>query len=202
MAFFVNPPEGANHSLKCVKSKIDTTFTIKTFKNKQFDAWSKKIFKSKLIHLVTLSFSEWGVYLETKDFFRKTCSFMIFLKNNLHSIFVLIFCTFEDMSWFRDPGIQDSRSALELASFDWYQHVGYESHSVYIKKLDFQHRISKFHHSWKLPEIFWNSGYRLEMANFLPISTWRVLFPLSFRPRTWFSMRNSKIPSIMESSWN
>ena len=101
-----------------------------------------------------------------------------------------------------NPGFQDSRSALELASFDWFQHVGYESHSVYVKKLDFQHRISKFHHSWKLPEIFWNSGYRLEMADFLPISTYRVLFPLSFWPRTWFSMRNSKIPSILETSWN
>ena len=79
-----------------------------------------------------------------------------------------------------NPGFQDSRSALELASFDWFQHVGYESHSVYVKKLDFQHRISKFHHSWKLPEIFWNSGYCLEMANFLPISTYRVPFPLIF----------------------
>ena len=82
------------------------------------------------------------------------------------------------------PEFQDSGSALELASFDSYQHVGYESQSVYVKKLDFQHRISKFHHSWKLPEIFWNSGYRLEMAGFLPISTYRVLFPLSFWPRT------------------
>ena len=36
-----------------------------------------------------------------------------------------------------NPGFQDSRSALELASFDWYQHVGYESHSVYVKELDF-----------------------------------------------------------------
>ena len=101
-----------------------------------------------------------------------------------------------------NPGFQDSRSALELASFDWFQHVGYESHSVYVKKLDFQHRISKFHHSWKLPGIFWNSGYCLEMANFLPIAMYRVLFPLSFWPRTWFSMRNSKIPSILESSRN
>ena len=52
---------------------------------------------------------------------------------------------FGDMLWCLDPGIQDSmipgfqdsRSALELASFDWFQHVGYESHSVYVKKLDF-----------------------------------------------------------------
>ena len=52
-----------------------------------------------------------------------------------------------------NPGFQDSRSALELASFDWYQHVGYESHSVYVKKLDFQHRISKFHHSWNFQKF-------------------------------------------------
>ena len=65
-----------------------------------------------------------------------------------------------------NPGFQDSRSALELASFDWYQHVGYESHSVYVKKLDFQHRISTFHHSWKLPGIFWNPGYCLEVTIF------------------------------------
>ena len=42
-----------------------------------------------------------------------------------------------------NPGFQDSRSALELASFDWFQHIGYESHSVYVKKLYFEHRISK-----------------------------------------------------------
>ena len=31
---------------------------------------------------------------------------------------------------------------------------------------------------------------------------YRLLFPLSFWSRTWFSMRNSKFPSILESSWN
>ena len=60
-------------------------------------------------------------------------------------------------SW--NPGFQDSRKALELASFDWFQHVGYISHSFLVKELDFQCRIWKLHHSWKLPEISWNSGY-------------------------------------------
>ena len=98
------------------------------------------------------------------------------------------------------PGTLDI--ALELASFDWFQYIGYIFHSIFVKELDFQCKISKFYHSWKLPEIFWNSGYCLEITDFLPISTYRVLFPLSFWPRTWFSMRNSKIPSILESSWN
>ena len=49
--------------------------------------------------------------------------------------------------------------------------VGYEFHSVYAKKPDFEDRNSKFHHSWTLPEIFWNSGYCLELAIFLPILT-------------------------------
>ena len=53
------------------------------------------------------------------------------------------------------PGFQDSGSALELASFDWYQHIGYESHSVYAKKLDFQHIISKFQAISRVPENFW-----------------------------------------------
>ena len=55
------------------------------------------------------------------------------------------------------PGTLDI--ALELASFDWFQHMGYVSHSFLVKELDFQCRIWKLHHSWKLPEISWNSGY-------------------------------------------
>ena len=91
-----------------------------------------------------------------------------------------------------NPGFQDSRSALELANFGWYQHVGYESHSVYVKKLDFKHRNSKFHHSWKLPEIFWYSGYCLEMANFLPILTNWASFQLNFCHWTWILPWQSK----------
>ena len=43
-----------------------------------------------------------------------------------------------------NPGFQDYRSALELASFDWYQHVGYKSHSVYVKNLIFNTEFQYF----------------------------------------------------------
>ena len=33
--------------------------------------------------------------------------------------------------------------------------MGYEFHSIYVKNLDFLSRISKFHNSCKLLEIFW-----------------------------------------------
>ena len=75
------------------------------------------------------------------------------------------------------PEFQDSGSDLELASFNWYQHIGYESRSFYVKKLDFQHRISKFHHSWKLPEIFWNSGYCLKF--------WYSVLKIKFLDINW-----------------
>ena len=34
-------------------------------------------------------------------------------------------------------GFQDLGNALEFANFDWFRYVGYFSHSVYVKKLDF-----------------------------------------------------------------
>ena len=71
------------------------------------------------------------------------------------------------LSWI--PGIQKSRSALALAILDPFQVMGHFFHSIFVKELDFQCKISKSHHSWKLPEIFWNSGYCLEMGNFFPI---------------------------------
>ena len=106
-----------------------------------------------------------------------------------------------------NPGFQDSRSALELASFDWYQHVGYESHSVYVKKLDFQHRISKFHHSWKIPKILWNFGYCLEMANFLLILLYWASILLNFCHWTWIwpiQLKNVMflIPLVSFGFWN
>ena len=48
------------------------------------------------------------------------------------------------------------------------------------------------------PEILESPGFGL----FLPISRYRVFFPLSFCQETWFLIRNSKIPSLLESSWN
>ena len=48
------------------------------------------------------------------------------------------------------------------------------------------------------PEILESPGFGL----FLPISRYRVFFPLSFCQGTWFSIWNSKIPSFLKSSWN
>ena len=101
-------------------------------------------------------------------------------------------------SW--NPGFQDSRKALELASFDWFQNMGYVSHSFLVKQLDFECRISKLHHSWKLPEISWNSGYCPGIGQFWLISIHRVYFPLNFSQGTWFSMQNLKISSFLEVS--
>ena len=103
-----------------------------------------------------------------------------------------------------NPGFQDSRSALELASFDWYQHVGYESHSVYVKELEFQSWIPKFHHSWNLPGIFWNSGYCLEIANFLSFLTYWASITLSFCHCFWIwplELKNVIFSTISGNFW-
>ena len=50
----------------------------------------------------------------------------------------------------------------------------------------------------RIPEILEPPGF----AKFLLNSTCRVFFPLSFCQETWFLMRNSKIPSLLECSWN
>ena len=71
------------------------------------------------------------------------------------------------------PGIfQELCRTLE---FPWkfpifwqFQGIGYFSHSVFVKELDFQYEIPIFHHSWNLPGITWNSGMPLELAIFLP----------------------------------
>ena len=117
-----------------------------------------------------------------------------------YNIFVLILRTFGDVLNFwtlesRIPGFQDSRSALELASFDWFQHVGYFSQTAYVKKVNFQHIISKFHNSWKVPGIYWNSGFCLEMANFLPILTYWVSIQLSFCH--WTRICSQKLKNVM-----
>lgn len=61
VAFKVNPPEGTDHSLKCVKIKIGHIFTLKTF---EISCLIKKKFKSKLIHLLT--FSDYWMNLHKK----------------------------------------------------------------------------------------------------------------------------------------
>ena len=92
-----------------------------------------------------------------------------------------------------NPGFLDFRIALELAIFDWFQHLGYESCSVYVKKLDFEQGISKYYHSWTFPEIFWNPGYHLEMAIFWTF--WRVghQFNRIFVTKHEFCLKNWKM---------
>ena len=46
--FFVNPPEGADHSLNASNRKSDNTFTSKTFKNKKLLCLRKKKFQVKI----------------------------------------------------------------------------------------------------------------------------------------------------------
>ena len=88
--------------------------------------------------------------------------------------------------------------ALELATFNWFQHIRYLFNSFLFKELDFQYGISKFYHSWKLPDIF--SGYHPGIGYFYLISRYRVFFPPIFCQGTWFLMQNFKIPSILETS--
>ena len=78
--------------------------------------------------------------------------------------------------------------ALVLASFDKFHYIGFISHSILVKELDFQCRIWKLHHSWKLPEISWNSGYWPGIGQFWLISIYRVYFPLNSSQETWFSI--------------
>ena len=48
----------------------------------------------------------------------------------------------------------------------------------------FSNRISKFHYSWKLPEIFWNPGYCLE-GNFLLMLVYWASIQINFCHWTW-----------------
>ena len=91
-------------------------------------------------------------------------------RNGIHSIFVWIVSPFRDRSWFlypesRIPGIHKCTGIGYFRLVLWCREF---SHSVYIKKLDIQHRISKFLRSWKLWEKISKSGYRLQIAIFLP----------------------------------
>ena len=51
--------------------------------------------------------------------------------------------------------------------FCQFQRIGYFSHSVFGLEHDFQCGIPKFHQSWNLPGIVWNSGIPLDMGYFL-----------------------------------
>ena len=114
VAFFVNPPEGTEHGLKLIELKIWHHIYFKNFwKIATFMLGQKKNFKSKLIHPLTLSFSDYRIYIDIKQLFKKRPFLMVFYKifkkTNLSSIFVLILRTFGHMLWFLDPGIKDSR---------------------------------------------------------------------------------------------
>ena len=66
----VNPPKGADHSLKCIKLKIKQ-FCCKNFlKISNFCARPKNIFKSKLIQVLT-SFSDCWIYIKNGQLYKK-----------------------------------------------------------------------------------------------------------------------------------
>ena len=113
------------------------------------------------------------------------------------------------------PDIQKCWNPLDLACYYQCQCIWYFSHSIFVLELDFQCRISKFHHSWNLPGITWNSNIVLESAVFCQI--WHFWYQfnlifvteLEFGPNNWemsclwylwyFLDFDSRIP---EMTWN
>ena len=83
--------------------KSDNTFALITFENKQLWCSAKKIFKSKLIHLMTVSFSDCWIYQENKQFFRRWLFLIKYLKINPYSIILIILHTFGGIFWFLKP---------------------------------------------------------------------------------------------------
>ena len=74
------------------------------------------------------------------------------------------------------PGyFQKCSGTLDIAwkwpIFCQFQCLRYFSHLFFGLKLDFECGIKKFHHSWNLPGIIWNSGTSLDMAYSLLDST-------------------------------
>ena len=68
-----------------------------------------------------------------------------------------------------------------ILKFSWkfpifwlFQGIGNFFHSILSLEFDFEFRIPKFHHSWNLQGIMWNSGISLEMDYILPILTYLV----------------------------
>ena len=100
--------------------------------------------------------------------------------------------TFSRVNWLRNGELS------KVGEYIW--RTLYISHSILVKELDFQCRILKLLHSWKLPEISWNSGYWPGIGQFWLISIYRVYFPLNSSQETWFSMQNLKITSFLEVS--
>ena len=142
-------------------------------------------FKSKMIHLLNLCFSSCWIYIDIKQLFLKK-SFLMFLaifpKYNLNCIVVLIFdfLHFLDMSWFMDPGIQDSR--IPEVPWNWLDLTDLTCRVLTPLRLC-QETVFSIQ-SLKISS-FWNSGYCLEMVNFLPILTCWALTQLYFCHWTW-----------------
>ena len=152
-------------------------------KTSNFDARPKNIFKSKTIHLLTLSFSDCWIYIENKQLCKKRAVFdKIKERKPLQHNYIVFAQFWEHLlilePW--NPDIQESWNPLDLAWFGRFQHIGCFSYSNFVKELDFQPEIQKFHHSWNLPGTTWNSGMPLELANSLPNLIYWVSIQLNF----------------------
>ena len=79
-----------------------------------------------------------------------------------------------------DSRLPEIQNCPGIGKFGPFLIYGIFSHSIFVKELHFQCKISIFHQSWKLPEIFWNSGYHLEMNRFMPILTYWASIQLYF----------------------
>ena len=79
----------------------------------------------------------------------------------------------------------NSRKHLPLPLLEYLSWTSFSLTSRMAEVLHNCHRIQKFHYSWKIPGIFWNSWYRLALANFLPILTYWASIPLNFCHWTW-----------------
>ena len=98
----------------------------------------------------------------------------------------------------RNPGFKDSKNALKLASFHWYQHCdGLFFHSFFFKEHDFQHRFQNSIIPKNFKEFPGTMDTSLELASF----NWyqhcdRLCFHLFFVKKQDFQYRfqNSIIP--------
>ena len=67
---FHNRGHTTEHGLKAIQLKIwHNIYLKKLLKSINFYAWSKKNFRSKLINLLTLSFSSYSIYKDNKQLF-------------------------------------------------------------------------------------------------------------------------------------
>ena len=100
--------------------------------------------------------------------------FGLFLPISMYRlVFPLSTCPWTRFSMFHSKipkFLESSRNYLELwipvemVYFCQAQHIGWLSHSIFGPELYYQCGIPKFHYSWNLPRIIWNSWISLEMA--------------------------------------